>query len=139
MVINNTMSTRQVRRGDSISICTRLCATPTRDRPEPAPRRFRSSIASSTALANTPTKEATLANTGSGNPGNFANDRDKASEAGKTGGSSSGGTHGTSHSTGGGSTGGSGSGSGSQGNFANDREKASEAGKKGGEHSHGGR
>jgi len=48
------------------------------------------------------------------NPGNFANDREKASEAGKKGGQNSG------------------------GNFANDREKASEAGKKGGEHSHGG-
>lgn len=49
------------------------------------------------------------------NPGNFANDREKASEAGKTGGQHSG------------------------GNFANDREKASEAGKKGGATSHGGR
>lgn len=48
------------------------------------------------------------------NPGNFANDHEKASEAGKKGGQNSG------------------------GNFANDREKASEAGKKGGEHSHGG-
>ncbi|XWO59429.1 general stress protein (plasmid) [Pseudomonas luteola] len=48
------------------------------------------------------------------NPGNFSNDREKASEAGKKGGQNSG------------------------GNFANDREKASEAGKKGGEHSHGG-
>ena len=48
------------------------------------------------------------------NPGNFANDRAKASEAGKTGGHNSG------------------------GNFANDRAKASEAGRKGGSHSHGG-
>ncbi|AMO76129.1 general stress protein [Pseudomonas sp. AAC] len=48
------------------------------------------------------------------NPGNFANDREKASEAGKKGGQQSG------------------------GNFANDREKASEAGRKGGQHSHGG-
>ena len=48
------------------------------------------------------------------NPGNFANDREKASEAGKKGGQNSG------------------------GNFANDREKASEAGKKGGQNSHGG-
>ena len=47
-------------------------------------------------------------------PGNFANDREKASEAGKKGGQNSG------------------------GNFANDREKASEAGKKGGQNSHGG-
>ena len=55
-----------------------------------------------------------MANTGKDNPGNFANDRDKASQAGKKGGEASG------------------------GNFANDREKASEAGRKGGEHSHGG-
>ncbi|AJE22515.1 general stress protein [Azotobacter chroococcum] len=48
------------------------------------------------------------------NPGNFANDRQKASEAGRKGGHNSG------------------------GNFANDREKASEAGRKGGQHSHGG-
>ena len=46
--------------------------------------------------------------------GNFANDREKASEAGKKGGHNSG------------------------GNFANDREKASEAGRKGGQNSHGG-
>ena len=52
--------------------------------------------------------------TGNKKPGNFANDREKASEAGKKGGQSSG------------------------GNFANDREKASEAGRKGGQHSHGG-
>ncbi|KIZ48414.1 MAG: general stress protein [Pseudomonas sp. PGPPP4] len=42
------------------------------------------------------------------NPGNFANDREKAAEAGRKGGQNSG------------------------GNFANDREKASEAGRKGG-------
>jgi hypothetical protein len=48
------------------------------------------------------------------NPGNFANDREKASEAGRKGGHNSG------------------------GNFANDREKASEAGRKGGQNSHGG-
>ncbi|QGF93080.1 general stress protein [Pseudomonas sp. CFSAN084952] len=48
------------------------------------------------------------------NPGNFANDREKASEAGKKGGQASG------------------------GNFANDREKAAEAGRKGGQNSHGG-
>ncbi len=56
-----------------------------------------------------------MANTGNNNPGNFANDREKASEAGKKGGQQSG------------------------GNFANDREKASEAGRKGGSNSHGGR
>ncbi|ARS48946.1 general stress protein [Ectopseudomonas hydrolytica] len=49
------------------------------------------------------------------NPGNFANDREKASEAGRKGGHNSG------------------------GNFANDRERASEAGRKGGQNSHGGR
>jgi general stress protein YciG len=53
--------------------------------------------------------------TGNKNPGNFSNDREKASEAGKKGGQSS-------------------SGSG----FANDRQKASEAGKKGGQTSHSG-
>ncbi|QHM70089.1 general stress protein [Mixta intestinalis] len=50
-----------------------------------------------------------------GGSGNFAEDREKASEAGKKGGQQSG------------------------GNFKNDREKASEAGKKGGQSSHGGR
>lgn len=49
-----------------------------------------------------------------GGSGNFAENPEKASEAGKKGGQKS------------------------EGNFANDREKASEAGKKGGEHSHGG-
>ncbi|MET3457136.1 MULTISPECIES: con-10 family general stress protein [Pseudomonas] len=56
-----------------------------------------------------------MANTGNKNPGNFANDREKASEAGKKGGQASGGN-----------------------NFANDREKASEAGRKGGGRSQGG-
>ncbi len=49
-----------------------------------------------------------MANSQSNNPGNFANDRQKASEAGRKGGQNSG------------------------GNFANNREKASEAGRKGG-------
>lgn len=49
-----------------------------------------------------------------GGSGNFSENPEKASEAGKKGGQNSG------------------------GNFANDREKASEAGKKGGENSHGG-
>lgn len=49
-----------------------------------------------------------------GGSGNFADNPQKASEAGKKGGQSSG------------------------GNFKNDREKASEAGKKGGQNSHGG-
>jgi len=64
-----------------------------------------------------------------GGSGNFANDREKASEAGKKGGEHS---HGGQH--GGGETQRSDGG----GNFADDREKASEAGRKGGEHSHGG-
>jgi len=46
-------------------------------------------------------------------PGNFANDREKASRAGQKGGQVSG------------------------GNFANDRERASQAGRKGGQNSHG--
>ncbi|WP_295473391.1 KGG domain-containing protein [uncultured Pseudomonas sp.] len=50
--------------------------------------------------------------TGNKNPGNFANDREKASQAGKKGGQSSG------------------------GNMSQDRDKASEAGKKGGQGSH---
>ena len=49
------------------------------------------------------------------NPDNFANDRAKASEAGRKGGKNSG------------------------GNFANDRQRASEAGRKGGQKSHGAR
>ena len=49
-----------------------------------------------------------------GNPGNFAEDREKALRAGHVGGQHS------------------------SGNFANDRERAAEAGRKGGEHSHGG-
>lgn len=49
-----------------------------------------------------------------GGAGNFAENPEKASEAGKKGGHNSG------------------------GNFANDREKASEAGKKGGQNSHSG-
>lgn len=48
-----------------------------------------------------------------GNPGNFAEDREKASRAGHVGGQHSG------------------------GNFANDPERAAEAGRKGGQHSHG--
>lgn len=47
-----------------------------------------------------------------GGSGNFAEDKQKASEAGKKGGQHSG------------------------GNFKNDREKATEAGKKGGQNSH---
>jgi general stress protein YciG len=54
------------------------------------------------------------------NPGNFANDREKAREAGRMGGTHQGKEN-------------------NPGNFANNREKASEAGRKGGQHSHGGR
>jgi len=50
-----------------------------------------------------------------GGSGNFANDPERASEAGRKGGQHSG------------------------GNFANDPERAREAGRKGGESSHGGR
>lgn len=49
-----------------------------------------------------------------GGSGNFAEDRDKASDAGRKGGQQSG------------------------GNFKNDPQSASEAGKKGGQNSHGG-
>ncbi|GGC52344.1 hypothetical protein GCM10011504_33470 [Siccirubricoccus deserti] len=57
---------------------------------------------------------------GKGNPGNFANDREKAREAGHIGGMHQGKEN-------------------NPGNFANDRQKAAEAGRKGGQHSHGGR
>ncbi|QLL10639.1 general stress protein [Pseudomonas chlororaphis] len=50
-----------------------------------------------------------MANTGHSNPGNFANDRQKASEAGRKGGQASG------------------------GNVANVRQKTSDANKKGGQ------
>jgi len=76
---------------------------------------------------------ANQSSTERGGSGNFSNDREKASEAGRKGGQHS---HGTSQdeqrsddesSQRGGS-----------GNFGNDRERASEAGRKGGEHSRGG-
>jgi general stress protein YciG len=51
------------------------------------------------------------------NPGNFANDRQKAAEAGRMGGQHQGKET-------------------NPGNFANDRQKAAEAGRKGGQHSH---
>lgn len=65
-------------------------------------------------MANNPTNRGHQGGAGQSNPGNFANDREKASDAGRKGGQSSG------------------------GNFANDRERASEAGRKGGQNSHGG-
>lgn len=55
-----------------------------------------------------------MASSGNKNPGNFANDREKASEAGKKGGQASG------------------------SNVANDRQKGMGAGNKGSERSHGG-
>jgi general stress protein YciG len=77
-----------------------------------------------------------MANTGNNNPGNFANDREKASQAGQKGGQSSGGRQ---QSNEGNRSATSGQGSGSGGNFAQDKEKASQAGRKGGESSGGGR
>jgi uncharacterized protein len=64
-----------------------------------------------------------------GGSGNFAEDRERASEAGRKGGE---------HSHSGGNQGKGGQGRGGSGNFADDRERASEAGRKGGEHSHSG-
>ncbi|BBP54093.1 general stress protein [Pseudomonas brassicacearum] len=55
-----------------------------------------------------------MASSGNKNPGNFANDREKASEAGKKGGQASG------------------------GNVANDRQKGTGAGNKGSERNQGG-
>jgi len=65
--------------------------------------------------------------TSSDKGGNFANDPERAREAGRKGGEQS---HGSGRS--GSSQGGKG------GNFAQDKQKASDAGRKGGEHSHGG-
>ncbi|MBN9509211.1 MAG: general stress protein [Alphaproteobacteria bacterium] len=58
------------------------------------------------------------------NPGNFAQDRERAAEAGHKGGQHSGGGGGAEH---------------NRGNFAQDRERAAEAGHKGGQHSGGDR
>jgi uncharacterized protein len=66
-----------------------------------------------------------------GGSGNFAQDRERASEAGQKG---------DQYSHGGSQTMDRDRERGQQGgNFAQDREKASEAGRKGGQHSHGGR
>lgn len=65
-------------------------------------------------MANNQSNRGNQGGTAQNNPGNFANDREKASEAGRKGGKASG------------------------GNFANDHERASEAGRVGGQHSHGG-
>jgi general stress protein YciG len=69
----------------------------------------------------TQTMEKQMANEQRGGSGNFANNPQRASEAGKKGGE---------HSQGGSQ----GGGRDNPGNFANDREKASEAGRKGGQH-----
>jgi general stress protein YciG len=61
-----------------------------------------------------------MANSGNSNPGNFANDRQKAAEAGQIGGQHQGKGN-------------------NPANFANDRGKAAEAGRSGGQSSHGGR
>jgi len=55
------------------------------------------------------------------NPGNFANNPERAAEAGRKGGQRSHGGGGAEH---------------NPGNFANDPERAAEAGRKGGQHSH---
>jgi hypothetical protein len=65
-------------------------------------------------LTNKPKEEIMANQQHSGNPGNFAEDREKASRAGHVGGQHS------------------------PGNFAKDRERAAEAGRKGGQATHGG-
>ena len=75
-----------------------------------------------------------------GGSGNFANDPERASEAGRKGGQQS--HQGSGQSDDNSQQGGSerpGGQRGGSGNFANDPERASEAGRKGGEHSRGGR
>merc|ERR1712110_1385795 len=71
-----------------------------------------------------------MSNDKSGNPGNFSNDREKASEAGQKGGQGSGGNSANDRERSS-DTGQKGGQKNSGGNFANDREKASEAGQKG--------
>lgn len=65
-------------------------------------------------MANNQSNRGHQGGSANSNPGNFANDREKAAEAGRKGGKSS------------------------VGNFANDHERASEAGRTGGQQSHGG-
>jgi uncharacterized protein len=72
------------------------------------------SIARRTHMAQDQERTSQRGGTKETNPGNFANDRERASRAGHKGGQASG------------------------GNFANDRQRASEAGRKGGQNSHGG-
>ncbi|WP_447554232.1 general stress protein [Vreelandella sp. EE22] len=66
--------------------------------------------------------------------GNFANDPQRAAQAGKKGGDATSASHDKEFYEDNGQKGGQESG----GNFANDPERASEAGKKGGQNSHGG-
>ncbi|KXV65937.1 con-10 family general stress protein [Gluconobacter oxydans] len=68
----------------------------------------------------------------SGNPGNFSQDRERASEAGRKGGEHSHGGHSTKETSKSSSSGGEHSARG----FAKDPQKASEAGRKGGQASH---
>lgn len=74
-----------------------------------------------------------------GSSGNFANDPERASEAGRKGGQQSHQGSGKSDKSQQGGSDSSGQQRGGGGTFANDPERASEAGRKGGEHSHGGR
>jgi general stress protein YciG len=98
--------------------------------PNERPRRFhkttttKATVDRCTTVAN---KENRMANEQRGGSGNFANDPQRASEAGKKGGERS---HGGQQQQGGSSQD---QQSGNPGNFANDREKASEAGRKGGQ------
>jgi general stress protein YciG len=71
-------------------------------------------------MANQQTSGSGGKSSGKGNPGNFANDREKAREAGHIGGTHQGKEN-------------------NPGNFANNREKAAQAGRKGGQHSHSGK
>lgn len=80
-----------------------------------------------------------------GNPGNFAEDREKASRAGHIGGQHSGGNFANNRERaaeagrkGGLASHGGGGAAHNPGNFAQDREKAADAGRKGGHSSHGG-
>jgi hypothetical protein len=73
-----------------------------------------------------------------GGSGNFANDPERASEAGRKGGQQSHQGSGQSDKSQQDGSDGSGQQRGGSGNFANDPERASEAGRKGGEHSKGG-
>jgi general stress protein YciG len=73
-----------------------------------------------------------------GGSGNFADDPERASEAGRKGGQQSHQGSGQSEKSQQGGSDSSGQQRGGSGNFANDPERASEAGRKGGEHSKGG-